>query len=54
MDGKGDCECWEIFKNSLLETQQQSIHYQRKGERQKKRPPWLNNELLGVLKSKKA
>jgi len=52
MEGKGACECWEFLKNSLLEAQEQSIIYKGKG-RLNKRPPWLNNELLDVLKSKK-
>lgn len=30
-----------------------SICYKEKGRTQNKRPPWLSNELLGVLKSKK-
>ncbi|PKU31488.1 rna-directed dna polymerase from mobile element jockey-like [Limosa lapponica baueri] len=54
IDGKRACGCWELkFKNSLLEAQEQSIPYKGKGRRQNKRPPWLNNEILGVLKSKK-
>ncbi|PKU30494.1 rna-directed dna polymerase from mobile element jockey-like [Limosa lapponica baueri] len=54
VEGKGACECWELFKNSFLEAQEQSIPYKGKGRRQNKRPLWLDNEILGVLKSKKA
>lgn len=53
MEGKGVCECQELLKNSLLEAQEQSIPYQGKGGRQDRRPPCLNKELVGVLKSKK-
>lgn len=51
--GKGACECWELLKNSYLEAQEQSIPYEVKGRKQNKRLPWLNNEVLDVLKSKK-
>ena len=42
MDGKRACESWELFKNSLLEAQEQSILYLGKGRMQNERPPWLN------------
>lgn len=43
----------KVIKNSLLETQEQFIPYKVKGRQQNKRAPWLTNELLGVLNSKK-
>ena len=55
MDDIGASECWEVFKNSLLEAQSQFILYKGKGKGSKwsKRPPWLNHDLLGLLKSKR-
>ncbi|KAM6036240.1 uncharacterized protein LJ206_001286 [Theristicus caerulescens] len=53
MEDKGANECWEFFKNALLEAQKQFIPYKRKGSKQSKRSPWLNHELLGLLKTKR-
>ncbi|KAK4806872.1 hypothetical protein QYF61_012593 [Mycteria americana] len=53
MEGKGACKCWELFKNSLLEAQEHLHPLQRERKKANKRPPWLNKDLLGVLKSKK-
>ena len=51
-EGKGTSECWE-FKYSLWEAQKQFIPYKGKGSKRSKRPPWLNHERLGLLKSKR-
>ena len=52
-EDKGASESWEFFKNSLLEAQSQFIPYKGKGSKRNKRPPWLNHDLLGLLKSKR-
>lgn len=52
MQVKEACKCWELFDNNPSELQH-SIPYKGKGRRQNRRPPFLNNELLCVLKSKK-
>ena len=53
LEDKGASECWEIFKNALLEAQNQFIPFKGKESRQSKRPPWLNCELLRLLKTKR-
>ncbi|KAK4826132.1 hypothetical protein QYF61_005284 [Mycteria americana] len=53
MEDKGASECWEFFKNALLEAQNQFIPFKGKGSRQSKRPPWLNCELLSLLRTKR-
>ena len=53
MEDKGASECWEFFKNPLSEEQNQFIPYKGKGSQQRKRLPWLNHDLLGLLKSKR-
>ena len=53
MEDKGASECWEFFKNALLEAQKQFIPFKGKGSRRRKRPPWLNCELLSLLKTKR-
>ena len=39
MEDKGASECWEFFKNALLEAQKQFIPFKGKGSRQSKRLP---------------
>ncbi|GAB0209633.1 mitochondrial enolase superfamily member 1 [Grus japonensis] len=46
-------ECWSVFKNHLLEAQEQAIPLCRKSSKQGRRPAWLNRELLVELKRKK-
>ncbi|GAB0204370.1 hypothetical protein GRJ2_002902600 [Grus japonensis] len=53
MEDKGASECWEFFKNALLEAQNQFIPFKGKGSRQNKRLPRLNCELLSLLKTKR-
>ena len=53
MEDNGASECWEFFKNALLEAQNQSIPFKGKGSRRSKRPPGLNCELLSLLKTKR-
>ncbi|PKU46749.1 rna-directed dna polymerase from mobile element jockey-like [Limosa lapponica baueri] len=52
-EDKGLSECWELFKNALLETQNHFIPFKGNGSKQRKRPPWLNCELLSLLKTKR-
>ena len=41
------------FKPCTLEAQNLFIPYKGKGSQRSKRPPWLNHDLLGLLKSKR-
>lgn len=43
-----------VIQECLLKAQEWSILYKGKGRRLNKRPPWLNNEILGAIKIKKA
>ena len=53
VEDKGASDCWEFFKKSLLEAQNQLILFKSKGSRWSKRPPWLNCKLLSLLKTKR-
>jgi len=53
MEDKGASECWECFKNTLLEAQKHFIHFKGKGSRHSERPAWLNSEVLSLLKTKR-
>ena len=53
MEYKGASECWEFFKNSVLEAQSQFIPYKGKVSKRSKRSLWLNHDILGLLKSKR-
>lgn len=53
MEGKGAQESWEIFRDSLLKAQEQSILLSRKRSRHNKKPALLNSELPRELKCKK-
>ncbi|GAB0210316.1 mitochondrial enolase superfamily member 1 [Grus japonensis] len=52
-EGLGVHKCWSVFKNHLLEAQEQAIPLCRKSSKQGRRPSWLNRELLVELKRKK-
>lgn len=45
-------ECWEFFRNALLEAQNQFILFKGRGSRQSERPTCLNSELPVLLKCK--
>jgi len=51
--GLGVHGCWSVFKNHLLEAQEQAIPLCRKSRKRGGRPAWLNRELLVELKRKK-
>jgi len=53
MEDKGASECWDFFKNALLEAQKHFIPFKGKRGRQSKRPHQLNCELLSLLKIKR-
>jgi len=53
MEDKGASECWQFFQNAPLEAQKQFVPFKGEGSRWSKRPPWLNCELLSLLKTKR-
>lgn len=52
-EGLQVCECKSVFKNYILEAQEQAIPLQCKWSKRGKRPPWLNREILMELKRKR-
>ena len=52
-EGLGIHKCWSVFKNHLLEAQQEAIPLCPKSSKRGRRPAWLNRELLMELKRKK-
>jgi len=52
-EGLGVHECWSVFKNDLLEAQEQAIPLCCKSSKRGRRPAWLNREFLMELKRKK-
>ena len=52
-EGLGVHECWSVFKNHLLEAQEQAIPLCPKSSKRGRRPAWLNRELLVELGRKK-
>lgn len=53
LEEKGACECWEFFKNALLEAKKQLIPSKDKRSRQSKRFSWLNYKLLNLIRTKR-
>ncbi|KFV05198.1 hypothetical protein N340_02153, partial [Tauraco erythrolophus] len=53
LEGRGAQERWIIFKDHLLQAQEQCIPTNRKLGKNARRPSWMNKELLDQLKSKK-
>ncbi|KFV20373.1 hypothetical protein N340_06018, partial [Tauraco erythrolophus] len=53
VEGKGAQESWFIFKDHLLQAQEQCISTKRKSGRNTRRPAWMNKELLDKLGLKK-
>lgn len=46
-------ECWEFFKSTPIEAQKQFIPFKDMGDRQNKRPLWVNCKLLHLFKTKR-
>ncbi|KFW65086.1 hypothetical protein AS28_14346, partial [Pygoscelis adeliae] len=53
LKGRGTQETWLIFKDHLLQTQEQSTPMSRKSGKNARRPAWMNKELLAKLKHRK-
>ncbi|KFV10376.1 hypothetical protein N340_10119, partial [Tauraco erythrolophus] len=53
LEGRGAQESWLIFKDHLLQAQEQCIPTKRKSGRNTRRPAWMNKELLDQLGHKK-
>ncbi|GAB0203411.1 hypothetical protein GRJ2_002806700 [Grus japonensis] len=53
LEGRGAQDSWLIFKGHLLQAQERCIPTKRKSSKNTKRPPWMNEELLGKVKQKK-
>ncbi|KFV03790.1 hypothetical protein N340_13356, partial [Tauraco erythrolophus] len=53
LEGRGAQESWLIFKDHLLQAQEQCIPTKRKSDRNTRRPAWKNKEILGQLGHKK-
>ncbi|KFO59554.1 hypothetical protein N302_13641, partial [Corvus brachyrhynchos] len=52
-EGLGIHEYWSVFKNHLLEAQEQGTPVCHKSSKWGRRPAWLNRELLVKLRGKK-
>ncbi|GAB0199701.1 hypothetical protein GRJ2_002435500 [Grus japonensis] len=53
LEGRGTQESWLVFKDHLLQAQEQCIPAKRKSGRNARRPVWMNQELLDKLKRKR-
>ncbi|KFV98219.1 hypothetical protein N327_09172, partial [Fulmarus glacialis] len=53
LEGGGPQESWLIFKDHLLQAQEQCIPTKRKSGKKARRPAWVNKELLDALKHEK-
>jgi len=53
LEGRGAQESWLIFKDHLLQAQEQCIPTKRMLGKNTRRPAWMNKDLLGRLKHKK-
>jgi len=53
LEGRGAQESWSVFKDHLLQAQEQCIPAKRKSGRNARMPTWMNKELLAKLKQKK-
>lgn len=54
LKGKGAHESWQVFKDSILTAQEQSIPMLRKTSRRSRNLAWLSWELMAVLQRKRA
>ncbi|KFP56376.1 hypothetical protein N322_05521, partial [Cariama cristata] len=50
---KGAEHSWQVFKDAFLRAQELSIPRRKKSDKERKRPAWLNHDLLVKLKGKK-
>ncbi|GAB0177051.1 mitochondrial enolase superfamily member 1 [Grus japonensis] len=53
LEGRGAQDSWLVFKDHLLQAQEQCIPTKRKSGKNTKRPPRMNKELPGEVKCKK-
>ncbi|KFW71518.1 hypothetical protein AS28_08898, partial [Pygoscelis adeliae] len=53
LKGKGVQEGWTIFKKEVLKAQEQAVPLRRKKNGRRRRPAWLNGELLLGLRKKR-
>jgi len=53
LEGRGAQESWLVFKDHLLQAQKQCIPRKRKVGKNVRRPPWITEELLDLLKHRK-
>ncbi|KFW71682.1 hypothetical protein AS28_14104, partial [Pygoscelis adeliae] len=53
LEGRGAQESWVLFKDHLLQPQEQCVPTKRKSGKNARRPAWMNKELLDKLKHKK-
>ncbi|GAB0189267.1 hypothetical protein GRJ2_001392000 [Grus japonensis] len=53
LEGRGARDSWLIFKDHLLQAQERCIPAKRKSDKNTKRPPRMNKELLGKVKHQK-
>ncbi|GAB0205231.1 hypothetical protein GRJ2_002988700 [Grus japonensis] len=53
LEGRGAQDSWLVFRDHLLQAQEQCIPTKRKSSKTTKRPLWMNKELLGKVKQKK-
>jgi len=50
LEGMGIQECWSLFKQHFLHTQDRCIPLRKKFSKGGRRPAWLNKELLAELR----
>ncbi|GAB0181454.1 hypothetical protein GRJ2_000610700 [Grus japonensis] len=53
LEGRGAQESWLVFKDHLLQAQEQCIPAKRKSGKNTRRPAWINKELLDKLQHKR-
>ncbi|GAB0205919.1 hypothetical protein GRJ2_003057500 [Grus japonensis] len=53
LQGRGAQDSWLVFRDHLLQAQEQCMPTKRKSGKNAQRPAWMNKELLGKVKQKK-
>jgi len=53
LEGRGVQECWSLFKRHFLHAQERCIPLRKKSSKGRRRPAWLNKELLAELRWKR-
>jgi len=53
LEGRGAQESWSLFKDHLPQAHKQCIPRKRKVGKNVRRPPWITEELLDLLKHRK-